>query len=73
MPYINIPFFRFNGDSPDDHTLNHTVRIAFQQAAVHIRSRIAFVSIANNVSISLMPAASIPFDAGGESATAASP
>ena len=46
--HIDIAFFRFRGDSRDDHTFDHLVRHAFHAGAVHKRSRVAFITVADD-------------------------
>ena len=46
------------------------VGVALQQAAVHVGPGVALVRVADHVAVACMPAAGLPFDAGGKTAAA---
>ena len=50
MTHINISLIAPNCIGPDEHTLDDAVRIALQQAPVHVSTGVAFVGVADNVS-----------------------
>ena len=67
---------RADGISAYSHALDHAVRVAFQDRAVHERTRVAFVGVAENVlDVALLLLGELPLEAGGEAgaATAAQP
>ena len=61
------------GKSPDEHTFNKGVRIAFQDGAVHERAGVSFVSVADDeLLVSLSAAHHAPLASGGEACAASS-
>ncbi len=74
IAHINVAMGGADGVGTDDHPLQNGVRIAFQQAAVHIRTRVPFVGVADDVlGLALGLAGGIPFPTGGKSAAAPPP
>ena len=72
-PYINIAFLSSHRISRDHHALDHLVRIPLHDAPVHKRTRIALISVTDNISFFLgLPCHLGPFITGGESAAASS-
>ena len=49
LPHVDEAFRGADGIRPDDQPFEHAVRIAFEQAAVHVCARVAFVSVDDHV------------------------
>ena len=60
-----------DGIAADGHSLDDAVRVTFHDGTVHERTRVTFVSVADDVHlIALVLGAETPFHAGGETSTA---
>jgi len=61
------------GVGADQHSLDDAVRVSFQDAAVHVRARIAFVGVTDDdlAAAAWLPGEHFPFHSGGEAASAA--
>ena len=77
VPDVHKALFASDGARADDHSLEHGMRIAFDDAAIHESARISFVGVADQNGIHLAVlrrvTAGFPFHAGREAAAAASP
>ena len=70
--HIDIALVAADGETRDHHALEHTVWIALHHAAVHERTGVALVAVADDVFFrALLFARAIPLASGGESAAAA--
>ena len=71
---IYVAFRRPHGVSADHHAFQNRMRVAFHDAAVHICSRVPFISVADYVfDIAGRFPGGLPFPAGSKSAAASPP
>ena len=74
VPHVDIPLVGPDGESPDDHPLDHAVGVALHDGPVHERPGVPFVSVADHVSrIPVGFLAGSPFPRGGKPAPPAPP
>jgi len=72
VAYVHVALVAADGESADEHALDHQVRIALQKRAVHVRARIALVRVADHVlRLAFGLPHGIPFPTGREAAAAA--
>ena len=70
---VDVGFLSADGVCGQRHPFEETVRVAFDDRAVHERARVAFVGVADQVAVRLfVGAGKHPFAPGGEPAAAAS-
>ncbi|OQA54024.1 MAG: hypothetical protein BWY42_01750 [Candidatus Omnitrophica bacterium ADurb.Bin277] len=71
---VKEPLGRANRVTPDDHSLDHRIRIALEDSPVHIGARITLITVTNNIFL-VTPglAGKFPFHAGRKSGTAPPP
>ena len=74
IAHVDIALRRANGIGADQHAFQHQMRIAFEQASVHIGARVAFIGIADYVlGLTSCLAGRLPLPAGWKTTAAASP
>ena len=75
VPDVNEAFVASDGARPDDHALQHGMRITLDDAPVHKGAGVALIGVADDDRLNLARlggvAAGLPLDAGRESAAAA--
>ena len=70
--HVDIALVAADGETRDHHALEHAVGVALHHAAVHERTGVALVAVADDVFFrALLFARAIPLASGGESAAAA--
>ncbi len=70
--HIDVALIGPDGIARDGHGLQHRVRVALQNGAVHEGARVALIGVADDVfGIRLAFRGQLPLDAGGEAAAAA--
>ncbi len=73
VAHVDVTLAGADGDAGNQHALENTVGVAFQDATVHIGAGVAFVGVADDGALAVVLGAGGPFDAGGKAAAAASP
>jgi len=74
VPDVDVALVRADRVSADDHAFDHTVGIAFHEAAVHVGAGIAFIAVGDDIlGIAMRPAHAFPLDGRVKSSAAAAP
>ena len=70
-PHVDVGFVGTHGVRPDEHALEHRVRVALQDGPVHERPGVALVGVADDVLlVARGVVAELPLEAGGEAGAA---
>ena len=74
VAHVDVALVAADGVGPDDHALQHQWGLPSSSASVHVRARVAFVRVADDVfRLAFRVAAAFPLATGGETGTAPAP
>jgi len=74
ITYVDIPLVRADGIGTDNHALDNTVRISFEDAPVLIGAGVTLVGVAEYIlNVIFGGTAGLPFPPRGEAAAAPAP